>query len=60
MDRFEKALAGDPDIERWSSYVGEGAVRFYLPLDQQLTNAFYGQIVLVTNRSTRATVSKRS
>ena len=48
MDRFEKEFAGDPDIEHWSSYVGQGAVRFYLPLDQQLTNAFYGQIVLVT------------
>ncbi|RYC32253.1 efflux RND transporter permease subunit [Lichenibacterium minor] len=46
MDRFEKALAGDPDIRSWSSYVGQGAVRFYLPLDQQLANAFFGQIVL--------------
>ena len=48
MDRFEKALKDDPDIERWSSYVGQGAVRFYLPLDQQLANAFFGQIVVVT------------
>jgi multidrug efflux pump subunit AcrB len=48
MDRFEKSLAGDPDIVRWSSYVGRGAVRFYLPLDEQLANPFYGQIVIVT------------
>ncbi len=48
LDRFEAHLKGDPDIERWSSYVGQGAVRFYLPLDQQLANAFYGQIVIVT------------
>jgi multidrug efflux pump len=48
MDRFEKALEGDDDIDRWSSYVGEGAVRFYLPLDQQLSNPFFGQIVVVT------------
>jgi multidrug efflux pump len=48
MDRFEKILAGDNDIDRWSSYVGEGAVRFYLPLDQQLSNPFFGQIVAVT------------
>lgn len=48
MDRFEARLRGDPDIERWSSYVGQGAVRFYLPLDQQLNNAFFGQIVIVT------------
>lgn len=48
MDRFEAELKKDPDIERWSSYVGQGAVRFYLPLDQQLANAFYGQAVIVT------------
>ena len=48
MDRFEKALAGDADIVRWSSYVGRGAVRFYLPLDEQLANPFFGQVVIVT------------
>jgi multidrug efflux pump subunit AcrB len=48
MDRFEATLKGDPEIARWSSYVGQGAVRFYLPLDQQLGNAFFGQIVIET------------
>ena len=48
MDRFEAGLKDDPGIVRWTSYVGQGAVRFYLPLDQQLANAFYGQIVIVT------------
>jgi len=48
MDRLEKALAGDQDIVRWSSYVGRGAVRFYLPLDEQLANPFFGQVVIVT------------
>src|SRR5262249_23204729 len=48
MDRFEAALVGDPDIERWSSYVGQGAIRFYLPLDEQLANPFFGQVVIVT------------
>ena len=48
MDRFEKDFASDPDIESWSSYVGEGAIRFYLPLDQQLANPFFGQAVVVT------------
>ena len=48
MDRFEKTLAGDPDIVRWSSYVGRGAVRFYLPLDERLANDFFGQLVIVT------------
>jgi multidrug efflux pump len=48
MDRFEATLKDDPDIERWSSYVGQGAIRFYLPLDEQLANPFFGQIVIVT------------
>ena len=48
MDRFEQKLAGQEDIESWSSYVGQGAIRFYLPLDQQLGNEFFGQIVIVT------------
>ncbi len=48
MDRFEKALVGDKDIVRWSSYVGRGAVRFYLPLDEQLANPFFAQAVIVT------------
>lgn len=47
MDRFEKVLAADPDIESWSSYVGQGAIRFYLPLDQQLAFNYFGQIVVV-------------
>ena len=46
MDRFEAHLAEDPDVTGWSSYVGEGAIRFYLPLDQQLANPFYGQMVI--------------
>ncbi|MEA2810057.1 MAG: multidrug efflux pump, partial [Rhodospirillaceae bacterium] len=48
MDRLEKTLGGDADIVRWSSYVGQGAVRFYLPLDEQLANPFFGQVVIVT------------
>ena len=48
MDRLEKALVGDQDIVRWSSYVGQGAVRFYLPLDEQLANPFFGQVVIVS------------
>jgi len=49
MDRFEKtALAGDPDIVRWSSYVGQGAVRFMLSFDVQPASPNFGQIVIVT------------
>ena len=46
MDRFEAKLKGEHDIVQWTSYVGQGAIRFYLPLDPQLPNAFYGQIVI--------------
>lgn len=46
--RFEESLKGDDDIVRWSSYIGEGAIRFYLPLDQQLQNPFYAQLVIVS------------
>ncbi|TWA69350.1 multidrug efflux pump subunit AcrB [Azospirillum baldaniorum] len=48
VDRFEKVLAADPDVERWSFYVGQGAVRFYLPLDVQLANDYFAQAVVVT------------
>ncbi len=48
MDRFETALVGDEDIEHWSSYVGQGAVRFVLAFDVQPANPFFGQMVIVT------------
>ena len=46
--RFESLLQGDADIERWSTYVGEGAVRFYLPLNVQLPQDSFSQTVIVT------------
>ena len=48
MDPLEKMLEGDPDIVRWSSYVGQSAVRFLLTLDVQPPNAYYGQTVILT------------
>jgi multidrug efflux pump len=48
VDDLEKILKTDPDIEHWSFYVGSGAIRFYLPLDQQLANDFFAQAVVVT------------
>jgi multidrug efflux pump subunit AcrB len=45
---FEELLKGDPDVDHWSTYVGQGAVRFYLPLDVQLANDFFAQSVIVT------------
>ena len=46
--KLEQTLAKDEDIEHWSTYVGRGAVRFYLPLNAQLPNPFFAQLVLVT------------
>lgn len=45
--RFDAVLRGDPDVARWSTYVGRGAIRFYLPLDVQLPNSFFSQAVIV-------------
>lgn len=48
VDKVEKLLAADPDIDHWSFYIGRGAIRFYLPLDAQLENDFFAQAVVVT------------
>jgi len=45
--RLDAALRDDPDVERWSTYVGRGAIRFYLPLNVQLPNPFFAQLVIV-------------
>jgi multidrug efflux pump subunit AcrB len=45
--RFDDVLKGDPDVARWSTYVGQGAIRFYLPLNVQLPNSFFSQAVVV-------------
>ncbi|MCW2242727.1 efflux RND transporter permease subunit [Azospirillum canadense] len=48
VERFDTLLSKEPGVERWSSYVGRGAIRFYLPLNVQLANPFMGQSVVVT------------
>ncbi len=45
--RLDAALAADPDVAHWSTYVGRGAIRFYLPLNVQLANPFFAQAVVV-------------
>jgi multidrug efflux pump len=47
-DQFDKMLAADPDVVRFSTYVRQGAIRFYLPLDVALPNDFFAQSVVVT------------
>lgn len=46
--RLDDVLSKDPDVDHWTSYVGRGAIRFYLPLDEQLENEFFAQTVIVT------------
>jgi multidrug efflux pump subunit AcrB len=59
VDRLEATLKDDPDIERWSTYIGQGAIRFYLPLDQQLQNPFYAQLVIVSKGHTREAMMRK-
>jgi multidrug efflux pump len=45
--KLDQLLTGDPDVQHWSTYVGRGVLRFYLPLDVQLSNDFFSQFVVV-------------
>ena len=44
--QVEDFIASQNGIESYTSYIGAGAPRFYLPLDQQLTNTNLAQIVV--------------
>jgi multidrug efflux pump len=44
----ESLLAGDPDIETYTSYIGAGSPRFWLGLNPVLPNPNFAQIVIVT------------
>ena len=58
--KLDEILRADPDIVHWSSYVGRGAIRFYLPLDVQLQNDFFAQAIIVTKSlKAREQVRKR-
>jgi multidrug efflux pump subunit AcrB len=45
---LERLLRDDRDIERWSTYIGQGAIRFYLPMLVQLPNNSFAQAVVLT------------
>jgi multidrug efflux pump subunit AcrB len=58
--KLDEVLRADPDIVHWSSYVGRGAIRFYLPLDVQLQNDFFAETIIVTKSlKARDEVKKR-
>ena len=44
--RLEKSLANRPQIDHFIDFVGAGAPRFYLPLDQQLAAPNFAQFVI--------------
>ena len=49
MKTFEQEkLVGNPDIERWSSYVGQSAMRFVLSFDVQPPDPSFGQMIIVS------------
>ena len=48
VSRMEKVLRADPDVTAVTGYIGMGSPRFYLPLDVQLPNTNFGQIMVMT------------
>ncbi len=49
MAKFEQdMLANNPDVDHWTTYVGEGAPRFILSFDVQTPDVTFGQTVIVT------------
>jgi multidrug efflux pump len=48
VKKLEAWLGKRPELENYTSYVGSGAPRFYLPLDQQLPQASFAEFVLLT------------
>ena len=44
----EGMLAGDPDIDTYTTYVGQGSPRFWLGLNPILPNPNFAEIVIVT------------
>ena len=58
--RLDAILRDDADIDHWSSYIGRGAIRFYLPLDVQLDNDYFTETIVVTKSlEARERVRKR-
>jgi multidrug efflux pump len=48
VKRVEALVKDDEKIASYSAYIGNGAPRFFLPLDQQLFNDNFGQVLVVT------------
>jgi multidrug efflux pump len=64
VKKLEAKLMSEPalkdNIDNFVSYVGSGSPRFYLPFDQQLVNANFGQFIINTkNNPSREIVRSR-
>lgn len=49
VKRLEQVLAKDPDVNYFTSYVGQSSPRFFLSLSPELPNPNYAQIVVMTD-----------
>ncbi|APV50585.1 multidrug transporter AcrB [Betaproteobacteria bacterium GR16-43] len=64
VKKLESLLMKEPvlrdNVDNFVSYVGSGSPRFYLPFDQQLVNANFGQFIVNTkNNESREIVRAR-
>ena len=48
-EALEARMMDDPDKKFIATFIGEGAPRFFLPLDQQLRNPNYAQLLVMAN-----------
>lgn len=48
-EALETRMMDDPDKKFIATYIGEGAPRFFLPLDQQLANPNFAQLLVMAN-----------
>ena len=48
VSALEAKLKGDPDVQALTAYIGVGSPRFYLPLDVQLPNINFAQLMIMT------------
>ncbi|MES2772496.1 MAG: efflux RND transporter permease subunit [Pseudomonadota bacterium] len=64
VKKLEALLLNDPELKKsvryFTSYLGNGSPRFYLPLDQQLFNDNFAQLVVTTpNIAAREALKRR-
>lgn len=48
VKKLEQWLAGNEDVAFYTSYIGAGSPRFYLPTVPELTNSNFGQVIVMT------------